>query len=307
MFHKIIMDARVSKQWKQIHISAFDSPMITGEKFQSIDIPDLSHPEIYNHKYTNPKDLNFQLATEPWAKGIEVNEGGKDSVIYITKVLGEICDKGYNNIVPLSDVLTMFENSYNKDFDSSGQYEIGIDVARMGEDKTVMYKRKGMKVIGRQEYTKQRAPFIADRVIEFVHTLIREGDGTEHSIDKEIRIKIDDGGLGGGVTDILMDKGYNVVPINFGGVAINQDKYPNTISEMWLETPPLIPKISAPENERLKTELVNRKTATKFLDNKGRRCIESKDEYKKRGFNSPDDADAFLLCFYSGARELGIR
>jgi hypothetical protein len=34
------------------------------------------------------------------------------------------------------------------------------------------------------------------------------------------------------------------------------------------------------------------------VDNKGRRQVESKDEYKKRGFKSPDYADACLLAFY---------
>jgi phage terminase large subunit len=36
------------------------------------------------------------------------------------------------------------------------------------------------------------------------------------------------------------------------------------------------------------------------MDNKGRRGVESKDVYKKRGFRSPDMADALILCFYSG-------
>jgi phage terminase large subunit len=45
------------------------------------------------------------------------------------------------------------------------------------------------------------------------------------------------------------------------------------------------------------TELVNRKS--KSLDKKGRRVVESKDDYKARGFRSPDDADAFLLAFYN--------
>ena len=51
--------------------------------------------------------------------------------------------------------------------------------------------------------------------------------------------------------------------------------------------------------------MINRKSDG--LDKKGRRKIESKDKYKKRGFRSPDDADAFLLCFYEGKPQLIVR
>ena len=65
---------------------------------------------------------------------------------------------------------------------------------------------------------------------------------------------------------------------------------------MWFEVAKIVHEIACPEIERLKVELVNRKY--KKLDKKGRRSIESKDEYKKRIAKSPDLADAFLLCFY---------
>ena len=35
------------------------------------------------------------------------------------------------------------------------------------------------------------------------------------------------------------------------------------------------------------------------MDSKGRRVVESKDDYKKRGYRSPDKADGLLLAFYS--------
>ena len=34
------------------------------------------------------------------------------------------------------------------------------------------------------------------------------------------------------------------------------------------------------------------------MDSRGRRGVESKDDYKKRGYRSPDKADAFIMCFY---------
>jgi phage terminase large subunit len=153
-----------------------------------------------------------------------------------------------------------------------------------------MRKRKGLKVIEKKVLTSKQLPekaklvYIADEVEKFAE------------FKKDIRIKVDDTGVGGGVTDILQSHSYNIVPVNFQSEAKEPDKYPNVISEMWFEVGKIIGEISCPEDDRLMTELVNRKS--KSLDKKGRRVVESKDEYKERGFRSPDEADAFLLTFY---------
>lgn len=300
MYHKIFTERREIKNWNHIHISSKDLPLMTGEEFRGIDIPNLARPDVFKYAYKAAKDFKIQMTGPEWVKS-RGETWGKDSVLYITKVLGEICDKGFDNIIGLSEVLKMFDNYQDKDFNSEGETEIGADIARMGDDSSLFYKRKGLKIIGRQEYTKTRTNIISEKLMEFAET--KDADGRD--ISKEIRIKIDDSGVGGGITDTLLDTGYNVVPVNFGADAVNKDKYINAISEMWFETAENIPTIAAPENERLKAELVNRKAQR--LDKKGRRGVESKDDYKKRGFQSPDDADAFLLCFYSGRPEPRIR
>jgi hypothetical protein len=300
MYHKIFTEPREMKNWNHIHISSKDLPLMTGEKFRGIEIPDLSRPDVFHYVYKDAKDFKIQMTGPEWVKS-RADTWGKESVLYITKVLGEICDKGFNNIISLADVIKMFDNFQDKEFNGEGETEIGVDVARLGDDSTVMYKRKGLKVIGRRDFQKQRTNVIADNVMDLAIT--KDADGRD--ISKEIRIKIDDTGVGGGVTDILLEQGYNVVPVNFGADAVNKDKYINTISEAWFEISEILSQIAAPDNDRLKTELVNRKAAR--LDKKGRRGVESKDDYKKRGFQSPDDADAFLLCFYAGRPEPRIR
>jgi phage terminase large subunit len=211
-------------------------------------------------------------------------------VLFLTKVKGEIVDAGADTIIKLSQVMAMKANAAKAEFDASGAEEIGVDVARGGEDDTVMYRRKGLKVIAKKVIPSKQLPekaklvFLADEVERFA------------GYNREIRIKPDDTGVGGGLTDILQGKDYNVIPINFGAEAKEPDKYPNTISEMWFEVGKIVHEISCPASDRLQAELVNRKQ--KPLDKKGRRVIESKDDYKARRFRSPDEADAFLLAFY---------
>ena len=282
--------------WNKIHIKADDSPYITGEKFKYIDIPDSEHPEVFTREEIDPKDFMIQITNQEYIDECE-GEWGRDSVLFLTKVGGEIIDQAADTIIKLSQVHKMFENFDNKEFSDVGQEEVGVDVARGGMDDTVFFKRKGLKVTDHKIITSKQLPpkemteYISDELEIFVG----------HS--KEMRIKVDDTGVGGAVTDIMQRRGYNIIPINFQEEANDPDGYPNTISEMWFEIAKIIHEIACPEIGRLKTELVNRKY--KPLDKRGRRVIESKEDYKKRGFRSPDLADGFLLCFYDKRKDSG--
>ena len=172
----------------------------------------------------------------------------------------------------------------SREVEPEGAIEIGVDVARMGNDRTEFVKRKGLKEIGRQTFQKLRTTEVCDKLEEFA------------GYDKSILIKVDDTGVGSGVTDDLMRRGYNVMPINFGAKASDPDKYPNLISQAWFHMASVIDDIQLVQDSDLLMELSSRKWV---MDSKGRRGVESKDSYKKRGYRSPDKADATILCFYT--------
>lgn len=195
---------------------------------------------------------------------------------YLGKALA-ISDK---NIIQTAQVI----EAMGREVDDEGAIEVGVDVARLGGDRTVFVKRKGLKEIRRASFTKKRTTEVCDLLVNFI------------GADKDVLIKIDDTGVGGGVTDEMIARGYNVIPINFGAKASNSDKYPNLISEAWFYLQSIIDKISIANDKDLLVELSNREWK---MDSKGRRGVESKDDYKKRGFRSPDLADATILCFYT--------
>lgn len=174
-----------------------------------------------------------------------------------------------------------------RDIEAVGQEELGVDVARFGADKTVITKRKGLKLVSQNKFAKLDTIEVATKVIELAN------------FNKKMVIKVDDTGVGGGVTDQLKKWGYNVIPLNFGASPKNKDKYNNLISEAWFEVKQNIKDIQLIKDDELFNELVTREWK---IDNKGRRCIESKTDYKKRGYKSPDKADSFLICFYNPSR-----
>ena len=98
------------------------------------------------------------------------------------------------------------------------------------------------------------------------------------------------------MTDQLLAKNYNVQGINFAQKAVNEDKYPNWISEAWFHLQGVIDEIQLPNNTDLLQELTTR---TWGMDKKGKRAVEGKGDYKKRGNRSPDLADACILCYYT--------
>ena len=195
---------------------------------------------------------------------------------YLGKALA-ISDK---NIIQTAQVI----EAMGREVNDEGAIEVGVDVARLGGDRTVFVKRKGLKEIGRASYTKKRTTEVCDLLVNFI------------GANKDVLIKIDDTGVGGGVTDEMIARGYNIIPINFGAKASNSDKYPNLISEAWFYLQSIIDQISIANDKDLLVELSNREWK---MDSKGRRGVEGKDDYKKRGFRSPDLADATILCFYT--------
>jgi phage terminase large subunit len=235
---------------------------------------DRTDTEIININYWDnpfcPRSLRIEADT--------MKESDYDMWLHVYG--GEPLNQSENSIMSISEVVQAMERKPNYE----GATQIGADIARYGADATVFYKRKGMAVVDEKVYKKQSIPETARKLVQFANR------------DKKVPIKIDDTGVGGGVTDIVKEYGYNAIAVNNGASAKDKNKYPDSISESWFEFSEGLHKCALPNDQQLKQELTTRFWKT---DMQGRRVIESKKEYKKRGFKSPDKADALLLCFYN--------
>ena len=162
---------------------------------------------------------------------------------------------------------------------------VGVDVARYGDDKTVICYRRGRKVTKLNSYSKMDTVELANKLTN----IIRE--------DKPARVFIDMGNTGAGVYDILVDRGFGKIVrgVNFGEKAINDDRYSNKRAEMWGEACEWIKgQVELINDEELADDLCS---VNKDYDSKGRLRLEPKDKVKERIGRSPDKADAFVLTF----------
>ena len=198
--------------------------------------------------------------------------------LFAHKWLGEPIGQAEMSVISRDGIL----EAMKREVESDGAEVFGVDVARMGSDRTVFWKRKGLKTIKFEVHSKLRTTQVCDSLEQFM------------DFNKEAELRIDDTGVGGGVTDEMIKRGYNVIAINFGAVANDVDKYPNWISEAWFHLADILPQIELPFSSDLLMELSTRQWKQ---DNKEKRRVESKDDYKKRGFRSPDLADACIICY----------
>jgi len=159
---------------------------------------------------------------------------------------------------------------------------LGVDVARYGNDRSVIFPRQGMQALTPESYRGLDNMDFASRVA-------RKIDAWEPDA-----VFIDEG-AGSGVIDRLRQLGYVVIGVHFGGKA-NDPKYINKRTEMWfLAAEWLESGGSIPRREGLQQELA---APSYWYDKKNKICLESKDDIKlKLEGDSPDEADGLVLTF----------
>lgn len=229
----------------------------------------------------------------------------EDSDVYRVRVLGEFPKGESDALIPLEYAETAASTKVS--IKDCFTFNLGADIARFGNDNTVLAPRIGNRVFQLKEYSKKDTMETSGNILKTVDEFKRE----YHQINR-VKIKIDDDGLGGGVTDRLNEVirqerlGYDVIPIKNGAKADDDEHYADKSVEMWGNMRDILednftnfvqgrtPTIELPNNEKLIKQLSNRKYK---IDSKGRIDLEQKEQMKKRIGESPDCADAVIYSF----------
>ena len=198
-----------------------------------------------------------------------------------------LCDftaQGDDQLIALADTEDAAKRVYQSDHVKLFPVILGIDPARFGDDRSVVFRRQGRQAFKPVVYRGIDNMELASRIANLIE---------EHNPDAVFC----DAGAGSGVIDRLRQLKYDVIEIPFGGKAIKPEQYINRRTEMWWLMKQWIEEGGAiPNDSALKQELA---TPIYWYDNVGRRVLESKDQIKKRlqGAGSPDLADALALTF----------
>lgn len=251
--------------WIALHVSSEHSPNITGE----VSIPGLATSAWVDEKRTD------------W---------GEESPLFQVRVRGNFPMQAENSVIGLG--LVEAARQRYEDVEDGGLLRIGVDVARFGDDESVIWPVRDVRALRPSVLKGEDVVQVAGKVMEVVAI---ERRGIE-----PVRIQVDVIGIGAGVADILRnrhDEGITVVDINAGGSATD-DAYARVRDEMWFQLKDWLKDgAGIPDDGMLHQELLA--PTYSFLPTQKIK-VESKDELKKRlSGRSTDRADALALAIYS--------
>lgn len=160
---------------------------------------------------------------------------------------------------------------------------MSVDVARYGDDKSVILVRQGRKVLKLYKFREMNTMQLSTEV----HMLIREM--------KPDAVFVDVVGVGGGVVDRLRQLGDEILEVNGGLEAYDKETYSNKRAEMWGRMKQWFYEGSdIPDDPELQKALIGVEYG---FDARERIQLERKKDMKTRGLDSPDEGDALAHSF----------
>jgi hypothetical protein len=170
----------------------------------------------------------------------------------------------------------------------TGDFVLGVDVARYGDDRTVLLTRNAASIdhiVIRKGIDLMQ---VSDLVVE------------EASRYKPVAIFVDGVGIGAGVVDYLRRVGLNVIEVQSGASPGDDVHFLNKRAEMWSRMKDWIKSGASLKLPAYQQEMESDLTCVEFeFDVRNRLKLESKESIKaRRRGASPDLADALALTFF---------
>lgn len=265
-----------SKRWNLIEISALETPNVIHRRAEV--------PGLVTHEWVEEKRAKW----------------GEDSPLWKTKVLGKFFTGSGLKVIPadwIPKAIARWEEGLQDPTWWEGPKVLGVDVAGGGRDQTVSYLRTGRMAQLVDAIQTDDLMAIGYWVCDLAE---------EHKVE---RVVIDKTGLGQGVYCKVVElqeqdgriPGVEIVGVHLSETPLDSETYQHRSDEiqfaMRRALDPNNPHAVAirPDDKVLHEELPLR--GWELADKSGKICTEGKKKLKSRGISSPDNADAFAMCF----------
>ena len=251
-----------SHLYARVAISAFDTPNLIEDRPDAV--PGMLTPE----------DVEERL-----------RDWGEEDRRYQIGVLGQFPESLEDSLVSrvqIDDAVARWEQGSDRVEDEP--WIIGVDVARYGNDDTVLCLRRGPRVEELVSFHGLDTMQAARKVNEAVKT---------HGV---LAVFVDETGVGGGVVDRLKEMGAPVIGVQAGGRARLSERFENVRAEIFCEVGRRMREreIAVPNDVELVSQLLSLQYQ---YDAAGRVRLVSKEELRRQGLPSPDKADALAMAF----------
>lgn len=230
----------------------------------------------------DPDDPKRTPRVSPEHARAQIEAYGRDNPWVMSTILGEFPPGAFNALLSVAEVEAAMRRNPAESEYKHVQKRLGVDVARYGDDRTVLFPRQGLVAWAPTVLRNANGPEVAARVAHARkewNTEVEFIDGT--------------GGYGAGVIDALRSAGLSPHDIQFAGKA-NDERFANKRAEMWWEMAEWVKRGGALPKM---PELVRELTSPTYTFRNGRLLLEPKEKIKDRLGFSPDLADALALTF----------
>lgn len=239
------------------------------------------HTHLYRTRHIDSREVSH---TNVNAVRALIEKYGEDSDEIKVRVRGYFPSQSFNGFISVDAV---HEAELREAYaDSAEGLIMAVDVARFGSDQSVIGYRQGRDARSR--------PFRKFKGL----TIVRLADicMQEANTHRPDAIVVEATGVGGGLIDILRDRGYKVVEVHPGAAANDHKLFVNRRAEYWsLMRDWIYERGCLPQDPELFKQLT---TILYTFDRHEQRVkLEPKEEIKKRGLDSPDLADTLALTF----------
>lgn len=212
-----------------------------------------------------------------------IEDYGEDSDFVRVRVRGEFPRAGSSQFIG-GDIVAS-ARKYKAEGYASLPKILSVDVARFGDDQTVIGTRQGRKAVILAKLRGLDTVQVAERVIKFIQSEAPDA------------IVVDGDGLGAGVVDQLRYRGFKEKVFEFHGGSTPRDPaaYFNRRAEVWGAMRDwLMSGAQIPDDPELATDLTGPEYG---FSSKQQIQLERKEDMKKRQLASPDCGDMLAMTF----------
>jgi hypothetical protein len=207
---------------------------------------------------------------------------GRENPWVMATILGLFPPTGFNALLGIEDIERATGRHLRPEQYDFAPMVLGVDVAREGDDQSVIARRQGLVLFPLQEM----------RIPDTVRVSAQVSMANDaHKADA---LFVDEtGGYGAGVVDDLRRRGYSPIGVKFGGSPTDNRFFDKRSEILYAACEWVKDGGCLPSDKGLNEELL----ALKFTYQKDRFRVVPKEIIKKELGRSPDKADAFALTF----------
>ena len=287
--------AAIEERCNPTFLLIMGSPLDPAGQFYNIET---TLHKFYTHHHISQLDCSTAKGYWVDQAGIDrkIAKYGRDHPLVMSNIFGEFCTAVAGALINLRDWEACRQNPPPR---MDGELHMFIDVAGGGDQNVIAYRRGNHARIIKKWRDPSEMATVGEIISVFNKLKIDDGLNPE-------RVSIDAGGAGKPMADRLEELGYYFRRYNGQHPPRFDSEYYNARAETWGMGAAQIKACNMimPDDEDLRMQLLQailkRHSSGKFL-------MESKEDMKRRGLASPDEADAVLGCMmppWSGSTNL---